>query len=92
MVCSSLTTRSPADLPKSFPVVRSSAYHGEDGGAGRSLSVNWGAATGRDRDSILHRMVALRVPRGVEDEPAMDAQWFEHFRASATAMEPTGWG
>ena len=43
-----------------------------------------GAATGRDRDSILRRMVALRVPRGVEDDPAVDAQWFEHFPASAT--------
>ena len=32
-----------------------------------------GAATGRDRDSILRRMVALRVPRGVEDDPAVDA-------------------
>ena len=30
-----------------------------------------GAATGRDRDSILRRMVALRVPRGVEDDPAI---------------------
>ena len=50
-------------------------------------SANWGA-TGRDRDSILRRMVALRVPRGVEDDSAMDAQWFEHLRASATAMEP----
>ena len=29
------------------------------------------AATGRDRDSILRRMVALRVPRGVEDDPAI---------------------
>ena len=47
-----------------------------------------GAATGRDRDSTLRRMVALRVPRGVDDDPAMDAQWFEHLRASATAMEP----
>ena len=26
------------------------------------------------------------MPRGVEDDPAMDAQWFEHLRASATAM------
>ena len=47
-----------------------------------------GAATGRDRDSILRRMVALRVPRWVEDDPATDAQWFEHHRASATAKEP----
>ena len=42
----------------------------------------------RDRDSILRRMVALRVPRGVEDDLAMDAQWFEDLRASATAVEP----
>ena len=47
-----------------------------------------GAATGRDRDSILRRMVALGVPRGGEDDPAMDAQLFEHLRVSATA---TGW-
>ena len=47
-----------------------------------------GAATGQDRDSILRRMVALRAPRGVEDETAMDAQWFEQLPASATAMEP----
>ena len=33
-------------------------------------------------------MVALRVLRGVEDDPTIDAQWFEHLRASATAMEP----
>ena len=46
-----------------------------------------GAATERDRDSILRRMVALRVPRGMEDDAAMDAQWFEHVRASATTME-----
>ena len=65
---------------------RSSAYQGEDDGAGRSLPQT-GAATGRDRDSILRRMVALRVPRGVEDDRAMDAQWFEHFRASGTTME-----
>ena len=45
-------------------------------------------ATGRDRDSILRRMAALRVPRGVEDDLPMDAQWFEHLRASATATEP----
>ena len=45
-----------------------------------------GAATGRDRDSMLRRMVALWVPRKVEDDPATDAQWFEHLRASATAM------
>ena len=32
-------------------------------------------------------MVALRVPRGVEDDPATDAQWFEHLRASGTTME-----
>ena len=47
-----------------------------------------GAATGRDRDSILRRMVALRGPRGVEDDPAIHAQWFEHLRASAPALEP----
>ena len=41
-----------------------------------------GAATGRDRDSILRRMVALRVPRRVEDDPAVDGQWFEDLRAS----------
>ena len=35
-----------------------------------------GAATKRDRDSILRRMVALRVPRGREDDSAMVAQWF----------------
>ena len=46
------------------------------------------AATGRDCGSILRRMVALRVPRGVKDDPAMDAQWFKYLRASATAMEP----
>ena len=46
-----------------------------------------GVATGRDRDSIPRRMMALRVPRGVEDDPAMDAQWFEHLCASATALE-----
>ena len=52
-----------------------------------------GAATGRDRDSILRRMVALWVPRGVEDDPATDAQRFGHLRASAPALEPpTGWG
>ena len=45
-------------------------------------------ATGRDRDSILSRMAALRVPRGVEDDPPMDAQWFKYLRASATAMDP----
>ena len=45
-------------------------------------------ATGRDRDFFLRRLVALGVPRGVEDDPAMDVQWFEHLRASATAMEP----
>ena len=32
------------------------------------------------------------VPRGVEDDPGMDAQWFEHLRASATAMELPGTG
>ena len=46
------------------------------------------AVTGRDRDSILRRMVALRVPRRVEDDPAMDAQWSEDLRESVTAMEP----
>ena len=45
-------------------------------------------AMGRDCDSILRRMAALRALRGVEDDPAMDAQWFEHLRASATAREP----
>ena len=48
-----------------------------------------GAATGRDRDSIVSRMLALRVPRGMEDDPAMDARWFEHLCASATAVEPS---
>ena len=56
------------------------------------LFLQLGAATKRDRDSILRRMVALRVPRGVEDVTAMVAQLFEHFRASATAMERSGDG
>ena len=56
-------------------------------GAGRSLSVNW-EPRGETVTGILRRMVALRMPRGVEDDPAMVAQWFEHLRASATAMEP----
>ena len=46
------------------------------------------ATTVRDRDSIPRRMVALRVPRGVEDSPAMEEQWLEHLRTAATAMEP----
>ena len=42
----------------------------------------------RGRDFILRRMVALRVPSLTDDDPAMDWQWFEHLRASATAAEP----
>ena len=84
MVCSSPITLSPADLRRGFLVVCSTAYHGEDDGAGRSLSVKWWLPR---RETVTRSCVALRVPRGVEDVPAMDAQWFEHLRA-ATAMEP----
>ena len=41
----------------------------------------------RDRDSILRRMVAPWVLRGMEDDPTMVAQLFEHLRASATTMD-----
>ena len=38
--------------------------------------------------TTVRRMVALGVHRGVEEDPAMNAQWFEHLRAAATATEP----
>ena len=41
-----------------------------------------GAATGRDRDSILRRMVALAVPRRVEDDPL----WMRS--GSSTSVRP----
>ena len=90
MVCSPPATGSPGGPSKEFsrrplhgvPKAKMMALEG--------LFRKLEAAMVRDRDSILRRMEALRVPRGVEDDPAMDAQWFEHFRASATAMDPIG--
>ena len=57
-------------------------------------SVNWEPPRGETvTRSSVEWWVALWVACAVEDDPALDAQWFEHLRASATAMEPsTGWG
>ena len=39
---------------------------------------------GPDRDSVIRRIVALKTPREGVDDQELDAQWFEHLRASAT--------
>ena len=47
-----------------------------------------GTATARDRDSVIHRIVALRTPRDAVDDKALDALWFQHLHAAATGAEP----
>ena len=41
-----------------------------------------GTATVRDRDLIIHLIVALRTPRVAADDLALDTLWFEHMHAA----------
>ena len=47
-----------------------------------------GKATARDRDSVIHRIVALRTPRDAAVDKALNALWFQHLHAAATRAEP----
>ena len=47
-----------------------------------------GTATARDRDSVIHRIVALRTPRDAADDKALNALWFQHLHAAATRAVP----
>ena len=47
-----------------------------------------GTATPRDRDSVIHQIVALRTPRDAADDKALDTLWFQHLHAAATGAEP----
>ena len=47
-----------------------------------------GTATARDRDTVIHRIVALRTPRDAADDKALAALWFQHSHAAATGAEP----
>ena len=47
-----------------------------------------GTATARDRDSVMHRIMALRTPRGAADDKSLVALWFQHLHAAATGAEP----
>ena len=47
-----------------------------------------GPGTARDRESTINRIVALRTPCEGADDASLDAQWFEHLCACATAADP----